>query len=57
MCFEAINLALGRASGADCRGYFFNPWTATIERPKVGPAAWIAGAMVRRVLQRMTDGR
>ncbi len=57
MCFEAINLALGRPSGADCRGYFFNPWTATIERPKVGPAAWIAGAMVRRVLQRMTDGR
>ncbi len=56
MCFEAINLILGRKSGTDHRGYFFNPWTARVERPRGRPTAWILGWLVRRFMQRLTDG-
>ncbi len=56
MCFEAINLILRRKSGTDHRGYFFNPWTARVERPRGRPTAWVLGRLVRRFMQRLTDG-
>jgi len=57
MCFEAINLILGWRSGTDHRGYFFNPWTARVERPRSPPVAWATRLVVRRFLKRMIDGR
>jgi len=53
MAFEVVKLLLGRSPSADCRGYFFNPWTMRTERP----APWILAApkrlAVRRFLSRM----
>ncbi|MDF3822231.1 ThiF family adenylyltransferase [Leptospira sp. 96542] len=56
MSFEAIKLILGRKPLADCRGYFFNPWTMRIERPRSKPMAWALGWLVRRFLARMQRG-
>lgn len=53
MAFEVIAHVLGRPGGADCRGYFFDPWRARIERPK---SAWLAALLkplVRRQLARL----
>jgi hypothetical protein len=50
MAFEALRLAMGRPAGTDARGYFFDPWSARIERPRHPLSAWIAGLMVRRFL-------
>ena len=54
MAFEVVKLLLGRSPTADCRGYFFNPWTMRTEHP----APWIVAApkrlVVRRFLSRMT---
>ncbi|HUF69719.1 MAG TPA: ThiF family adenylyltransferase [Longimicrobiales bacterium] len=57
MAFEAINVILDRRCGTDCRGYFFNPSTAEVERPLRPPLAWIAAFFVRRFLDRMSDER
>ncbi len=54
MALEAIRLALGREPGTDERGYFFDPWTGRVERPRRGPAAWWARAAARRALRRLT---
>ncbi len=56
MAFEAIKLILGRTPVADCRGYFFNPWTMRIERPHSPPVAWLRTLLVRRFLRRMQRG-
>ncbi|QBK06090.1 ThiF family adenylyltransferase [Hylemonella gracilis] len=56
MSFEAIKLILGREPLADWRGYFFNPWTMRIERPRSKPMAWALGWLVRRFLARMQRG-
>lgn len=56
MSFEAIKLILGRKPLADWRGYFFNPWTMRIERPRSKPMAWALGWLVRRFLARMQRG-
>jgi molybdopterin-synthase adenylyltransferase len=52
MAFEVVKLLLGYRT-ADCRGYFFNPWTLRVERP----LPWIVAApkrqLVRRFLARM----
>ena len=53
MAYEAVNAILGRPRGADNRGYFFNPYTARVERPK---PAWLAALMrpiVRRFLRKL----
>ena len=34
MAFEVLRLIINRPHGADCRGYFFNPWIGKIERPR-----------------------
>ncbi len=51
MAFEAINRLLGRGSGTDYRGYFFNPWTARVERPRNPLVAAALGFLVRRFLR------
>ena len=50
MCYEGINAVLGRPHGTDNRGYFFNPYTARIERPKPALIAAIMRPIVRRFL-------
>lgn len=56
MCFEAINVVLGRPAASDHRGYFFNPWTARVERPRGPVTAAIFGLLVRRFLRKLVDG-
>lgn len=56
MAFEAVKLLLGRSPVADCRGYFFNPWTMRVERPRPWPLATVRGLLVRRFLARMMRG-
>jgi molybdopterin-synthase adenylyltransferase len=55
MAFEVVKLLLRRSPSADCRGYFYNPWTMRTERP----APWIVALpkklMVRRFLARMSS--
>ena len=57
MAFEALNLLIGRRSGTDHRGYFFNPWAARVERPRPAPAAWLMGFAVRAALRDMARAR
>jgi molybdopterin/thiamine biosynthesis adenylyltransferase len=56
MAFEAIKLILRRTPSADWRGYFFNPWSMRVERPRNPLAAWVIGRLVRRFLARMQRG-
>jgi molybdopterin/thiamine biosynthesis adenylyltransferase len=53
MAFEAVKLLLGRPSGVDHRGVFFDPWTMRVERPRSAPAAWAMKRAARRVLARL----
>jgi hypothetical protein len=53
MAYEAIKLILGRRPVADERGYFFNPWTMKVERPRSPPVAFILRILVRRFMSRM----
>jgi molybdopterin/thiamine biosynthesis adenylyltransferase len=53
MAHEAIALLVGRPTGADARGYFFDPWTGTVERPVPGIGAWLARRRVRRLLDQV----
>lgn len=53
MAYEAIGTMLGRPSGAGFRGYFLDPATGRVERPR---PAWIAAvrrSFVRRFLARI----
>lgn len=56
MAFEAVKLLLDRRPGADCRGYFFNPWSMRVERPLPAALAWPKRVIVRRFLKRMLRG-
>lgn len=53
MAFEAIALLLGRRTGVDHRGAFFNPWTFRVERPRSAAMAWARGLVARRVVARL----
>ena len=53
MAYEALQLALGRPSAADHRGYFFNPYRPAVERPRPALIAWPLGLLVRRYLDRL----
>lgn len=53
MAEEAIRALLGRSGGTDCRGYFFNPHEARVERPLAAPIAAVRGFAVRRFMTRM----
>ena len=56
MSFEAIALLIGRRTATDCRGWFLNPWTARIERPRSAAAAWVRRQAVRKFMARLIDG-
>jgi molybdopterin-synthase adenylyltransferase len=53
MAFEVVKLLLGRKPTADCRGYFFNPWSMRVEHPLPGIVAAPKRILVRRFLARM----
>lgn len=56
MAYEAVKLALGKPSGVDFRGCFYNPWTLEVERPKPAPVAWLRLQVVRRKLRELANG-
>lgn len=56
MAFEVVKLLLDRSPSADCRGYFFNPWSMRIERPLPALLAWPKRCIARRFLKRMLRG-
>lgn len=53
MAYEAIALVLGKRSGTDCRGWFFNPHKPAVERPWPAPVAALLRPFVARALARM----
>jgi molybdopterin-synthase adenylyltransferase len=53
MAFEAVKILLQRIPVADARGYFFNPWTMQIERPRNALSAVVVRALVRRFMARL----
>lgn len=53
MAEEAVRVLLGRRGGTDHRGYFFNPHSVAIERPRSAPVAALRGFAVRRLVTRM----
>jgi hypothetical protein len=54
MAYEVIALLLGRRTGTDCRGYFFNPYRPAVERPRSPLVAAALTPLVTRFLRRMT---
>ncbi len=53
MGYEAINGVLERKPGADCRGWFFNPYAGQVERPRNALLAALLKPVVRRFLRNM----
>lgn len=51
MAYEAIAALTGRPHAADHRGWFLNPYTGRIERPRAWPMAQLRRALVRRFLE------
>jgi molybdopterin-synthase adenylyltransferase len=56
MAFEVVKLLLGRSPCADCRGYFYNPWTMQCERPLPWVLALPKRLVVRRFLRQLLRG-
>jgi hypothetical protein len=56
MSFEAVALLIGRHTATDHRGWFLNPWTARVERPRSSAVAWVRRKAVRRFMARLVDG-
>jgi molybdopterin-synthase adenylyltransferase len=56
MAYEVVKLALGKPSGVDFRGCFYNPWTLEVERPRAAPVAWLRRQVVRRKLRELANG-
>jgi hypothetical protein len=54
--YEAIALALGKRTGTDCRGWFFNPYRPAVERPLPAPVAALLRPFVVRALKQMVAG-
>jgi len=57
MAYEAIALALGRRTHTDCRGWFFNPHKAAVERPHNAAVATLMRPFVRRAIAKLMDGQ
>jgi molybdopterin/thiamine biosynthesis adenylyltransferase len=53
MAYEAIRVILGRRGGPGPRGWFVNPWTGRVERPRNPLVAGARRALVRRFLARL----
>ena len=56
MAYEAIALVLGKRTGTDCRGWFFNPYRPAVERPLPAPVAALLKPFVVRALKQMVAG-
>ncbi len=56
MAFEAVKAVLGRPSGVDHRGAFFDPWTFAVERPRSAAVAWARGVVAKRMVRRLVGG-
>jgi hypothetical protein len=56
MSFEAVALLMGRQTATDYHGWFLNPWTARVERPRSAAVAWMRRQAVRRFMARLTNG-
>ena len=54
MAYEVANGVLGRPHGADCRGWFLNPYVGRVERPRNALSSALLRPLVRRFLRRMT---
>ncbi|MEM8690827.1 MAG: ThiF family adenylyltransferase [Pseudomonadota bacterium] len=53
MAYEVANGILGRKPGADCRGWFFNPYSARVEHPRNAITAALLRPVMRHFLKRM----
>lgn len=53
MAQEAIQVLLGRRTGADFRGVFLNPYRGRIERPLPWPVSALRGIVVEAYLKRL----
>jgi molybdopterin/thiamine biosynthesis adenylyltransferase len=56
MAYEVTQLATGRLSRTDCRGWFLNVYRNRVERPLPAPIALVMRPIVRRALTRMIAG-
>ena len=56
MGYEAIAACLAKPHGADCRGWFLNPYKGKVERPLNPLLAALLRPVVRRFLQKLTGG-
>jgi hypothetical protein len=56
VAFEVAKQLLGRRPAADARGYFFNPWTMQVERPRGVLSAALRRWLVRRFMARLMHG-
>lgn len=56
MAYETIALLLERQTACDCRGWFFNPYDARVERPRGVLAAAMLRPLVRRGLRKLLEG-
>jgi molybdopterin-synthase adenylyltransferase len=55
MAYEAVAGVLGNDHGADCRGWFFNPYKGRIERPRNALVAAIMRPVVRRFMRKLME--
>jgi hypothetical protein len=53
MAFETIALILGKPTGTDYRGWFFNPHRPAVEKPRMRLVEIVMKPIVRRFLERM----
>ncbi len=50
---EALAALLGRPTGTDCRGWFLDPWSGRVERPRGRLVGWARERLARRALRRL----
>ena len=53
MAYEAVNALFGKTSGADHRGYFFNPHTGKTERAPLKPIEWVLRKIAGRLIAKL----
>ena len=53
MTYETVALFLGKRTGTDCRGWFFNPYRPAVERPRPKLVEVIMKPIVRRYLDHL----
>lgn len=53
MAYEVVRIALNKKGGPDIRGYFFNPWTYKVEKPKGWLMFHIRKYFIRRFLNKL----